>query len=71
MKQTFGQPSLEEQYERHETDISTTWFGVLKEESQLSLHYTNCLVDIMHESQTGEYGDRFPHLVSFVGQTGM
>lgn len=71
LKMTFGQPTLEEQNERHGIDINTTWFGVLKEANQLSLHYTNRLSEIMQEGQTDEYTERFPHLVSFVGQTGM
>lgn len=72
LKQTFGDPSPEEQSARHVKDLNTTWFGVLKEANQgLSLHYNTRLVDIMQDSRSGEYEDRFPQLVSFVGQTGM
>lgn len=71
MKQIFGQPTQEEQHRRHGTDINTTWFGVVKEANQPYLHYSNRLVDVLRESQVGVHSDRFPQLVSFVGQTGM
>ncbi|KAH7009972.1 hypothetical protein EDB80DRAFT_838977 [Ilyonectria destructans] len=70
LKQIFGQPTQEEQHRRHGTDINTTWFGVVKEANQPYLHYSNRLVDILRESQVGVHSDRFPQLVSFVGQTG-
>ncbi|KAM0229457.1 hypothetical protein ACHAPO_010001 [Fusarium lateritium] len=70
LQQIFGQPSAEEQYQRHTNDINTTWFGVTKEHDQPYLHYSNRLVDILRESQVGTFPERFPQLVSFVGQTG-
>ncbi|KAI8626808.1 hypothetical protein F5Y19DRAFT_466119 [Xylariaceae sp. FL1651] len=71
LKLTFTQPTKEEQERRHEFDINTTWFGVAKEANQPFLHHSNRLVDIMQEHPTPYHpADRFPHLVSFVGQTG-
>ena len=71
LQQIFGQPSAAEQHRRHTNDINTTWFGVTKEQDQPYLHYSNRLVDILRESQMGAFTERFPQLVSFVGQTGM
>jgi hypothetical protein len=34
------------------------------------LYYSRRMQEIISESQTGQYPERFPHLVSFVGQTG-
>ncbi|KAK3389280.1 hypothetical protein B0H63DRAFT_537088 [Podospora didyma] len=71
LTQIFGHHrSQEEQEQLHESDINTTWFGVMKGSNQQFLHYSNRLINIMRESQTGEFAERFPHLVSFVGQTG-
>lgn len=71
LKQTFGDPAPGEQSARHLKDLNTTWFGVVKEENHgLSLHHSSRLVDIMQDSRSGEHEERFPHLVSFVGQTG-
>ncbi|RGP77832.1 hypothetical protein FLONG3_4008 [Fusarium longipes] len=70
LQQIFGQPTAEEQHRRHTNDINTTWFGVTKEHDQPYLHYSNRLVDILRESQMGAFTERFPQLVSFVGQTG-
>ncbi|VTO87220.1 unnamed protein product [Fusarium graminearum] len=70
LQQIFGQPTAEEQHRRHTNDINTTWFGVTKEHGQPYLHYSNRLVDILRESQVGAFAERFPQLVSFVGQTG-
>ncbi|EKJ74391.1 hypothetical protein FPSE_05462 [Fusarium pseudograminearum CS3096] len=70
LQQIFGQPTAEEQHRRHTNDINTTWFGVTKEYDQPYLHYSNRLVDILRESQVGAFAERFPQLVSFVGQTG-
>ena len=68
----------DEQHFLHVSDIDTTWFGVVKDDSEAdgqgarpSLRWENRLIDIMRESQTGQFTERFPHLVSFVGQTGM
>lgn len=71
LQQIFGQPTAEEQHRRHTNDINTTWFGVTKEHDQPYLHYSNRLVDILRESQVGAFAERFPQLVSFVGQTGI
>ncbi|KAM7198241.1 hypothetical protein V8F20_006268 [Naviculisporaceae sp. PSN 640] len=65
----------EEQHDLHASDIDTTWFGVVRDEangrsSRPWLRHGNRLVEIMRESHTGEYTERFPHLVSFVGHTG-
>jgi hypothetical protein len=62
----------EEQEELHERDINTTWFSVEKRSSSREpfLRHSSRLTDIMRESQTGEHSERFPRLVSFVGQTG-
>ena len=70
LQQIFGQPSQDEQSNRHGGDIDTTWFGVDKDANQSFLHSSNRLVEVLHESQTGEFTERFPQLVSFVGQTG-
>ncbi|KAF5003652.1 hypothetical protein FDECE_9823 [Fusarium decemcellulare] len=71
LSQIFSQPPSEEQTERHRRDVNTTWFGVIKEANQSYLHYSNRLVDILRDSQMGQHSERFPQLVSFVGQTGM
>ena len=71
LQQIFGQPTAAEQRRRHTYDINTTWFGVTKEQEQPYLHYSNRLVEILRESQMGAFTERFPQLVSFVGQTGM
>ncbi|KAH7192830.1 uncharacterized protein B0J16DRAFT_394837 [Fusarium flagelliforme] len=70
LQQIFGQPTAAEQRRRHTYDINTTWFGVTKEQEQPYLHYSNRLVEILRESQMGAFTERFPQLVSFVGQTG-
>ncbi|CEI60194.1 hypothetical protein FVEN_g6376 [Fusarium venenatum] len=70
LQRIFGQPTAEEQHQRHTNDINTTWFGITKEYGQPYLHYSNRLVDILRESQIGAFTERFPQLVSFVGQTG-
>ncbi|KAL9572020.1 hypothetical protein ACKAV7_003852 [Fusarium commune] len=70
LSKIFGEPTQDEQNNRHGGDINTTWFGVINEADQPFLHYSNRIVDILQESQVGDYSERFPHLVSFVGQTG-
>ncbi|PTB65192.1 hypothetical protein BBK36DRAFT_1122202, partial [Trichoderma citrinoviride] len=70
LDQIFQQPDPTEQLMRHHNDIDTTWFGVEKRNNESVLHCSSRLLDILHESQTGEFKERFPHLVSFVGQTG-
>lgn len=70
----FVDPTQEEQIRRHGHDINTTWFGVFKEADEPFLHYSNRIVDILQESQmrddVEDFSERFPLLVSFVGQTG-
>lgn len=70
----FVDPTQEEQIIRHGEDMNTTWFGVFKEADEPFLHYSNRIVDILQESQmrdhVQEFPERFPLLVSFVGQTG-
>jgi hypothetical protein len=70
LRKIFGQPTQEEQSDRHGGDIDTTWFGVDKDATQFFLHSSNRLVEVLHESHTGEFTERFPQFVSFVGQTG-
>ncbi|KAM5355310.1 hypothetical protein ACJ41O_001956 [Fusarium nematophilum] len=70
LKGIFGQPTQAEQNRRHESDVNTTWFGVMKEANQPYLHYSNRLVEILNESRVVDHSERFPQLVSFVGQTG-
>ncbi|KAK4185147.1 hypothetical protein QBC35DRAFT_538384 [Podospora australis] len=68
----------QQQTQLHLYDIGTTWFGVTRglgdgdgNRGQTSfLRYENRLADIMRESQADKHPERFPHLVSFVGQTG-
>lgn len=69
LQQVFGRLSKQEQDLRHESDISTTWFGVDREGDSSYLHYSNRLIDILQD-QAGDRQERFPQLVSFVGQTG-
>lgn len=70
----FVDPTQEEQFRRHDHDINTTWFGVFKEADEPFLHYSNRIVDILQESHmrddVEDFSERFPLLVSFVGQTG-
>lgn len=63
----------EEQEALHVSDINTTWFGLTKGANHMQgpvLYYSGRMQDIMAESHTGQFTERFPHLVSFVGQTG-
>ncbi|KAK4217215.1 hypothetical protein QBC37DRAFT_438226 [Rhypophila decipiens] len=63
----------DEQHDLHVSDIDTTWSGVVKDElpgSKPFLRHENRFMEIMRESQTGKYAERFPQLVSFVGHTG-
>ncbi|KAL6861937.1 hypothetical protein J3F83DRAFT_746226 [Trichoderma novae-zelandiae] len=70
LQSIFAGVSNKEQQERHEADKNTTWFGVHQDNGQSYLEHTSRLVDILQESQRGEHDERFPHLVSFVRQTG-
>jgi hypothetical protein len=66
----FNPPGSEEQKKRHERDFETTWLEYTKEGNKYFLDYTNRLLDVIQEDQTKSWEERFPHLVSFVGQTG-
>lgn len=56
----------------HETDAETTWFGVTRNvvTNSASLYDYGRYCTIMRNSSTSEYPERWPQLVSFVGQTG-
>ncbi|KAK4169827.1 hypothetical protein QBC43DRAFT_225424 [Cladorrhinum sp. PSN259] len=71
LERVFDQ-NLTDEYQQllHQRDIDTTWFGIEKDGDEPRLHHHNRLIDIMRDSHTGEFHERFPHLVSFVGQTG-
>ena len=60
----------DEQKKRHEVDCKTTWLEYTKEGNKSFLDYTNRLLDVIQEGQTESWEERFPRLVSFVGQTG-
>ena len=68
----FSPPSdPEEQRKLHETDAEAKWFGVTRNTTGPPvLHDYGRYSTIMRESSTGEYSERWPQLVSFVGQTG-
>ena len=67
----------------HENDEGTTWFGVVREDTELPIfrdygRYAALMADTLHplfrRSFDGTFGardHRFPSLVSFVGQTGL
>lgn len=55
----------------HQADEDTTWFGVGRDASnQPVLQDYGRFATLLSESQTQEVGERFPSLVSFIGQTG-
>ncbi|KAJ4391044.1 hypothetical protein N0V93_004658 [Gnomoniopsis smithogilvyi] len=55
----------------HQVDEDTTWFGVSRDSSnQPMLHDYGRFATLVSESQTQEPGNRYPQLVSFIGQTG-
>lgn len=71
LEKVFDQNITEEDQQlMHQRDIRTTWFGIEKDGDEPRLHHHNRLIEIMRDSHTGEFAERFPHLVSFVGQTG-
>lgn len=56
---------------KHQEDEDTTWFGVTRDTQQLPIfqdygRYTTIMVN----SAIGQHRTRYPHLVSFIGQTG-
>ncbi|EWY81854.1 hypothetical protein FOYG_16063 [Fusarium oxysporum NRRL 32931] len=54
-----------------ELDDDTTWFGVVRDPSQQQVFQDyGRFAALMSESQSEESEDRFPQLVSFIGQTG-
>ncbi|KAK2606241.1 hypothetical protein QQS21_003289 [Conoideocrella luteorostrata] len=54
-----------------ELDDDTTWFGVVRDLSQQQVFQDyGRFAALMSESQSEETQDRFPQLVSFIGQTG-
>ena len=67
----------------HEKDEGTTWFGVVREDTELPIfrdfgRYAAIVAETLHpifrHSFDGTFGardHRFPSLVSFVGQTGL
>ncbi|KAF4630883.1 hypothetical protein G7Y89_g7253 [Cudoniella acicularis] len=72
LRHIFTPPSdPAEQRKLHETDADTIWFGVVRNVTDLPvLQDYGRYAKIMQESSTGEYAERWPQLVSFVGQTG-
>lgn len=59
------------QQSKHLEDEDTTWFGVTRDSANLPVfqdygRYTT----IMANSAIGQHRTRYPHLVSFIGQTG-
>lgn len=46
------------------------WFGVNKSSDESFLDYSDGLIDIMLESDGFSTSDRYPQLISFVGNTG-
>lgn len=67
----------------HKDDEDTTWFGVIREDTELPTfrdygRYAAIMADTLHpsfrDSSDGTFGardHRFPSLVSFVGETGL
>lgn len=54
-----------------ELDDDTTWFGVVRNQSQQQVFQDyGRFAALISESQSEEAEDRFPQLVSFIGQTG-
>ena len=54
-----------------ESDDDTTWFGVVRDLSQQQVFQDyGRFAGLMSETQSEESEDRFPQLVSFIGQTG-
>jgi len=72
LKQILTPPSDPEvQRELYENDAQTTWFGVSRDARGAPvLQDYGRYSTIMRESTVGEFSQRWPQLVSFVGQTG-
>lgn len=62
----------DEEHDRSlELDDDTTWFGVVRDPSQQQIFQDyGRFAALMSESQSEEVEDRFPQLISFIGQTG-
>lgn len=59
-----------QQWKLHRSDAGSKWFGVIKNnENESVLHDYGRYSSILRESSTGTF-QRWPQLVSFVGQTG-
>ena len=59
----------------HKEDEATTWFGVVRDEVDEYIfqdygRYARLMVETPGDWRKGEQQNRFPSLVSFVGQTG-
>ena len=64
-----------EREELHQVDEDTTWFGISREDAGFPLfqdygRYANLMMSSSHGSVAGRRDNRFPSLVSFVGETG-
>lgn len=72
LRSIFTPPSdPEEQRRLHNIDADTIWFGVLRNATGLPvLQDYGRYAKIMQESSNGDHIERWPQLVSFVGQTG-
>ncbi|OCL09871.1 hypothetical protein AOQ84DRAFT_220281 [Glonium stellatum] len=73
LAQIFGlsQMSSERRESLHRWEEETKWFGVTRTLSSQSVFQDHGrFAFLMAESQTGEFREQFPRLVSFIGQTG-
>jgi energy-coupling factor transporter ATP-binding protein EcfA2 len=60
-----------EQQMLHAEDEDTTWFGVVRNnQNSPAFQDYGRYSAIMADSNSGEFKSRYPHLVSFIGQTG-
>ena len=61
-----------EQQQLHANDIETAWFGVVRNGSfaKPGLHDYGRYPELMKMSFTGQWSERWPQIVSFIGQTG-
>ena len=60
-----------EQQQLHQEDLDTIWFGLIRDISnQPGLQEYGRYTKLMQSSFTGEWQERWPHIVSFIGQTG-
>lgn len=62
--------SLDTLQSMHEEDELSTWFGVItKTKNEYTLRAHSTFTDLMAQSQQSGQTTKFPHLVSFIGQT--